>query len=87
MKYDAIVSNCKSVYEHWLAIANSGTRNGDLEFWDSCEEETSSMIATLNDLPKPPTDQFKEVFRKVHYLNNLAQQHVASCELKQRYGK
>lgn len=89
MESNRIVSKCIAEYDQLIASVNAAGANGNIELWDGCEESTSTMLAELNELLKmaSPSVEFKSVFKKVHELNSLAIERVASCEQSQRENK
>lgn len=89
MKSNEIVSKCIAEYERLAAATRNIGTHGEVDFWDGCEESTSTMLVELNELLKvdSPSAEFKSAFKKIYDLNSLAAEHIASCEQHQREAK
>ena len=89
MESNPIVSKCIAEYERLAGTVKDLGAHGEIDFWDGCEESTSTMLVELNELLKlvSPSAEFKWAFKKIHDLNSLAAEHIASCEQRQRESK
>lgn len=89
MESNEIVSKFIAEYDRLAAATKNIGTHGDIDFWDGCEESTSTMLVELNELLKvaSPSAEFKSTFKKIHDLNSLAAEHIASCEHHQRAAK
>lgn len=89
MESNRIVSKCIAEYDRLIVSVNDPGANGNIELWDGCEESTTTMLAELNELLKmvSPSLEFQSLFKKIHGLNSLAIERVASCEQSQRENK
>lgn len=86
MEPSVIISKCLTEYERLITIVESRRNIDDIDFFDHCEESTSTMLIELNELLKStsPNDDFREAFKKIHDLNAFASQQVLACEQRQR---
>lgn len=88
VEQNAIISKLNSEYDRLMASIKCEEKD-DIDFFDHCEESTSTMLVELNGILKnfPPTDEFRELFKKIYDLNTLAVQKIDSCEQRQRDAK
>ena len=89
MESNEIVSKCIAEYDRLAAGVKHVESHREIDFWDHCEESTSTMLLELTELLKvdSPSAEFKDIFKKIHELNSLAAERIDSFEQRQRKEK
>ncbi len=85
METNATISKCISEYERLIALVRGNAKATDIDFWDHCEESTSTMLLELNDFLRSNLPD--DLYKNIHDLNVLALRQIDSCEQRQRDNK